>query len=202
MTEQKNRLNIKSIAECNMDRDAEVGELFIDMRKSLGLEVPELAARLHTRPEIISALEDGNLAALPPWPQTSKIVNDYTKMLKLDPGPIMRRIALVLTPPQSPPPPATPQQRNTPMQPSPETVQSTPDVTPLKADARYEKLSSKPVPARKRRNVLGGLLWLVFLAGAAYIGWLAYQDPEIRTVMTTMLELAIGLAKSLVAEFS
>ena len=58
----------------------------------------QLAAHLKTRPEWISALENGHIAALPAWEETARIVLGYASMLKLDGQPILRRIALRLAP--------------------------------------------------------------------------------------------------------
>jgi hypothetical protein len=42
--------------------------------------------------EIVQALEQGALYALPPWPETCRIVNGYGALLHLDVRPLLRRI--------------------------------------------------------------------------------------------------------------
>jgi hypothetical protein len=52
----------------------------------------DLAARIGTRPEVVQALEQGALQALPPWAETCRVVNAYGTMLNLDVRPLLRRI--------------------------------------------------------------------------------------------------------------
>ena len=56
--------------------DAEVAELFRDLRSASGLSEADLAAQLATRPEVVQALEQGALYALPPWPETYRVRGD------------------------------------------------------------------------------------------------------------------------------
>jgi hypothetical protein len=72
--------------------DAEVAELFRDLRAATALSEMELAARIGTRPEVVQALEQGALQALPPWAETCRVVNAYGTMLNLDVRPLLRRI--------------------------------------------------------------------------------------------------------------
>jgi hypothetical protein len=72
--------------------DAEVAELFRDLRAATALSEMELAARIGTRPEVVEALEQGALQALPPWAETCRVVNAYGTMLNLDVRPLLRRI--------------------------------------------------------------------------------------------------------------
>jgi hypothetical protein len=52
----------------------------------------DLAARIGTRPEVVQALEQGALDALPPWAETCRVVNAYGTLLNLDVRPLLRRI--------------------------------------------------------------------------------------------------------------
>jgi hypothetical protein len=52
----------------------------------------ELAARLGTRADVVQALEQGALYALPPWAETCRVVNAYGALLNLDVRPLLRRI--------------------------------------------------------------------------------------------------------------
>ena len=72
--------------------DAEVAELFRDLRAATTLTEMDLAARLGTRPDVVQALEQGALYALPPWPETCRVVNAYGAILNLDVRPLLRRI--------------------------------------------------------------------------------------------------------------
>jgi hypothetical protein len=72
--------------------DAEVAELFRDLRSASGLTEQDLAAQLATRPEVVQALEQGALYALPPWPETYRVVATYGTLLNLDVRPLLRRI--------------------------------------------------------------------------------------------------------------
>lgn len=72
--------------------DAEVAELFRDLRSASSLSESDLAQRLSTRVEVVQALEQGALYALPPWAETCRVVNGYGAMLNLDVRPLLRRI--------------------------------------------------------------------------------------------------------------
>jgi hypothetical protein len=72
--------------------DAEVAELFRDLRSASGLSDADLAAQLATRTEVVQALEQGALYALPPWPETYRVVATYGTLLNLDVRPLLRRI--------------------------------------------------------------------------------------------------------------
>ena len=72
--------------------DAEVAELFRDLRAATALSEMELATRIGTRPEVVQALEQGALNALPPWAETCRVVNAYGTLLNLDVRPLLRRI--------------------------------------------------------------------------------------------------------------
>ena len=72
--------------------DAEVAELFRDLRSASGMSETDLAARLATRADVVQALEQGALYALPPWAETCRVINGYGAMLNLDVRPLLRRI--------------------------------------------------------------------------------------------------------------
>jgi hypothetical protein len=86
------RLHIHGIEEMPAGYDAEVAELFRDLRSATTLSEMDLAARIGTRPEVVQALEQGALYALPPWPETCRVVNAYGAILNLDVRPLLRRI--------------------------------------------------------------------------------------------------------------
>src|SRR4029078_7761142 len=86
------RLHIHGIKEMPAGYDAEVAELFRDLRAATTLTEMGLAGSLGTRPDVVQALEQGALYALPPWPETCRVVNAYGAMLNLDVRPLLRRI--------------------------------------------------------------------------------------------------------------
>src|SRR5262249_33864721 len=86
------RRNIHGIKEMPAGYDAEVAELFRDLRSASGLSEVDLAAQLATRPEVVQALEQGALYALPPWPETYRVVATYGTLLNLDVRPLLRRL--------------------------------------------------------------------------------------------------------------
>jgi len=92
------RLHIHGIKEMPAGYDAEVAELFRDLRAASNLSEIDLAATLATRPEVVQALEQGALYALPPWPETSRVVNSYGLLLNLDVRPLLRRIHAQIEP--------------------------------------------------------------------------------------------------------
>ncbi len=88
----RRRLHIHGIKEMPAGYDAEVAELFRDLRAATTLSEMDLAARLGTRADVVMALEHGALYALPPWPETCRVVNAYGALLNLDVRPLLRRI--------------------------------------------------------------------------------------------------------------
>jgi hypothetical protein len=86
------RLHIHGIQEMPAGYDAEVAELFRDLRAATALSEMDLAARLGTRADVVQSLEQGALYALPPWAETCRVVNAYGALLNLDVRPLLRRI--------------------------------------------------------------------------------------------------------------
>ncbi|MEM9590692.1 MAG: helix-turn-helix transcriptional regulator [Pseudomonadota bacterium] len=72
--------------------DAEVADLFRDLRAASNLTEADLAARIATPVEVVQALEQGAIYALPPWPETCRVVSAYGTILNLDTRPLLRRI--------------------------------------------------------------------------------------------------------------
>jgi transcriptional regulator with XRE-family HTH domain len=68
---------------------AEIGALFRDLRRILRLSIPDLAARLGTRLDVIAALERGEISRLPPWPETVRVVTGFTSLARIDPRPVL-----------------------------------------------------------------------------------------------------------------
>ncbi len=74
--------------------DDDVADIFRTMRDALGLSSDDLAKKLNTQVSVIAALENGELANLPQWSETERVVTNYAAMFALDCRPILRRIAL------------------------------------------------------------------------------------------------------------
>jgi hypothetical protein len=89
---ERRRLHIHGIKEMPAGYDAEVADLFRDLRAASNLTETDLAARISTPIEVVQALEQGALYALPPWPETCRVVNAYGTLLNLDTRPLLRRI--------------------------------------------------------------------------------------------------------------
>jgi hypothetical protein len=70
----------------------EAARFFCDLRRGLRLARVAVANRLATNVSVIEALETGALDRLPPWPQTVRIVSDYTSLLGLDPRPVLNAL--------------------------------------------------------------------------------------------------------------
>lgn len=67
--------------------------MFYDARRILGLGEHDLAQRLATSVDTIRALESGQLSALPPWPETSRVVTAYLAGLGMDARPVLHSLA-------------------------------------------------------------------------------------------------------------
>ncbi len=67
----------------------EVGRFFQELRQAFGLTPAQVAARLSTRADIVLALEEGQVRALPPWSETARIVRTYAGLAGLDPRPAL-----------------------------------------------------------------------------------------------------------------
>ncbi len=63
--------------------------------------MPDVSA---TTPATIEDLELGAVSALPPWPETMRIVRGYCELLRLDPEPLLWRIQQLLQAGDAPPP--------------------------------------------------------------------------------------------------
>jgi transcriptional regulator with XRE-family HTH domain len=95
-TTTKTRLHIHSIEEVKPPQDADLAELFSEMREATGLSLDETAAKLNTSVATVKALEHGEIEILPSWDEVNRVVVDYTNLLGLDSDPVLRRIMLQL----------------------------------------------------------------------------------------------------------
>lgn len=74
----------------------EVMRLLRGIRLAQGLGEATMAARLDTSPYIVMALEHGDLAALPEWSETHRIVDRWVAGAGLDPRPALGSLGLAL----------------------------------------------------------------------------------------------------------
>ncbi len=87
---------------------AEVARFFRDLRGALRLTPAQAAQALATRVDIVAALEMGQIGALPPWPETCRIVRTYAGFAGLDPRPVLHSLEQLFTAaPRAPAPKAT-----------------------------------------------------------------------------------------------
>jgi transcriptional regulator with XRE-family HTH domain len=70
----------------------EIGSLFRELRRALGFSLPQVANLLQTRIDVISALETGNVQALPDWSETARILSRYLGLARIDAGPVLSLI--------------------------------------------------------------------------------------------------------------
>lgn len=66
-----------------------IAALFQNLRRVLNSSLPEIATKLRTTSDVINSLETGRFEALPPWPETVRIVTAYTNLVEIDPAPAL-----------------------------------------------------------------------------------------------------------------
>jgi len=74
-----------------------IGQFFIDLRRALRLTLPQAAEYLQVRPEVIEALETGQVEYLPDWQDTSAIVMTYTSMAGVNGRPALNAIGQLIS---------------------------------------------------------------------------------------------------------
>lgn len=70
----------------------EAAQFFFDLRRGLRLARGAIANRIGTTPDIIEALETGDLGRLPAWPETMRVVSTYTQLVNMDPRPVLHAL--------------------------------------------------------------------------------------------------------------
>jgi len=142
------RLHIHGIKEMPAGYDAEVAELFRDLRAASNLSEADLAATLATRTEVVQALEQGALYALPPWPETSRVVNSYGLLLNLDVRPLLRRIYAQIEPSSTGQDPYAMAEPRAVPEPQPAPLRSPLDIQFEAAPQRQPQRQANPEPQR------------------------------------------------------
>jgi hypothetical protein len=75
----------------------------------LRLTLPQAAYYLRVHPDVIEALESGQVEHLPPWHQTAPMIMAYTAMASIDGRPVLNAVGgLIASFDAAPPPPAAP----------------------------------------------------------------------------------------------
>jgi hypothetical protein len=78
--------------QAQAENRALIARFFIDLRQALRLTVPQAAYYLTVQPEVVEALETGQVEHLPPWEETSAIIMTYTSMANVNGRPILNAI--------------------------------------------------------------------------------------------------------------
>src|SRR5215467_15189388 len=73
-------------------QDAQLGQIFRNMRLAMKVSRETIARRLATSAACVDTFEAGAVAALPHAKETDRIVRGYCELLRLDPDPILWRI--------------------------------------------------------------------------------------------------------------
>lgn len=79
------------------DVQLSIARFFRELRRSLQITPHQAAAHLLTQVEVIAALEAGDIAHLPPWPETHRIVMTYAGWASVDGRPLLSAIASLQT---------------------------------------------------------------------------------------------------------
>lgn len=77
--------------------DPQISALFTAMGQASQLSHSQLAARLQTSPNLISALENGSLNELPQWEEIEPVITRYAEFMNIDDRAIVRRLREQLT---------------------------------------------------------------------------------------------------------
>lgn len=93
------RIHLRGVAERPAGIDEQIGGVFRRMRAMTGRSAAEIAQALGTSAPTIELLEAGAVRALPPWPETERLVRAYAGQLGLDARPLVDRLASQIAPP-------------------------------------------------------------------------------------------------------
>jgi hypothetical protein len=113
-------------AQAQAESRALIARFFIDLRQALRLTVPQAAHYLAVQPEVVEALETGQVEYLPAWPDTSAIIMTYTSMAGVSGRPVLNAIGTLFTQLSVPAAPPAPMPAQPMMQPAAYSRQPTP----------------------------------------------------------------------------
>lgn len=136
--------------------DERLAAIFKQMREIAGMSQSEMARRLGTDVSTLLDFESGSVSALPPWPETVRIVDRYAELSQIDPSPILSRLLQLqptVTEANAPRPvvPTRPQPR-APVQALPGNRETRPQTRLAPTSAR-PTVSIPPAPERRAYDV-------------------------------------------------
>jgi hypothetical protein len=67
----------------------------MDLRRTIGCSAPDAARQLRTTVAVIGALERADIAHLPPWPETQRIVMGYAAWAGIDGRPVLTALGIL-----------------------------------------------------------------------------------------------------------
>lgn len=146
---QGSAFGVRSSGAAALDQlagDAKLAAVFRQMRVIVGVSEAEMARRLGTNLTTLLDFEAGAVHALPPWPDTVRIVDRYAELSEIDPSPILSRLLTLM--------PATAPTQPTPIQPiGRRASQPSP---PNRAQQALRAVSPVPLMARIENVIAAG----------------------------------------------
>jgi cytoskeleton protein RodZ len=76
------------------------GEIFKQRREALGLDLREISNTLRIKYAYLKALEDGDMANLPPEVYVKGYIHEYAKVLNIDPEPVISSYMQMISQPE------------------------------------------------------------------------------------------------------
>jgi transcriptional regulator with XRE-family HTH domain len=76
------------------------GEIFKQRREALGLDLREISNTLRIKYAYLKALEDGDMANLPPEVYVKGYIHEYAKVLNIDPEPVLSSYMQLISQPE------------------------------------------------------------------------------------------------------
>jgi cytoskeleton protein RodZ len=76
------------------------GEIFKQRREALGLDLREISNTLRIKYAYLKALEDGDMANLPPEVYVKGYIHEYAKVLNIDPEPVISSYMQLISQPE------------------------------------------------------------------------------------------------------
>lgn len=205
------RIRLTSVSERSSGVDERLAAIFRDMRRALRLTKQELARKLETEQSVIDAMELGRVQALPPWPETVRIISEFGQLNRVDVRPILARIRDQVGPAGLGQIPAsTPAARRSPSSGDARSVRAQsahgPSVRVTTGDEAREK---RKLRSRRRADraakalsvltapvvLVAGLLWIAQAQSAAMVGGLGLlPEPLARLARPVIDYLILRLA--------
>lgn len=74
----------------------DVARFFIDLRRTIGANVPQAAQQLRTSINTLAALERADASGLPPWAETQRVVMGYAAWAGIDGRPVLAALSILV----------------------------------------------------------------------------------------------------------